>query len=583
MQLQLEQPADASKDEEKEHNFPPDFDGKGVLIAMPGSSNTGPHSSHTYEALMLKEAQNIAPGATFTFYHRFDAAFTAIYIDVLTDKWLQHIYDNHTFIICVPSTWNYNRELEAAINRAQSEGIVFVCAAEFGMEGSVYPAALGCCFAIGEQSPDISASYGVAIDHVEPGRLVHHTNGSIHGASISAARFTGHLASLCELLYRATGNAISLTPVLKEFLLLATTVEYTSRDGYGKADFKSLMQRPVKQIEVDLAHIMVNRDRNLYQSNLSRSDAKVNTKLWHTLDPTTSLSGGGVTLAMIDDISNDYLTHIQQKPHSIRITQCNKGIKYFYIYSKDLMQECCKSHHKDNHALQCGAIIANTSPNTKLLLIKHSEQDDPGEEIALKVVTKERPHILLVSAVTTDTFTKFCNNLAPILSSCVVICAAGNEGKTDRNTICYPARAGNLIVVGACDRLGNRCAYSSVGRELSLMCPGEFDIADSAGRGGTCYAAAAAGAYIAQFLQLVNSQVRIRTTPEAKGDAILDLLCNTHLMKWLLCNPCMGLCCRAEHSSTEGYGMLQIGKLSTVTPELIIQVVKKFSSKNYII
>lgn len=585
MQLQVGQPTDAdvSKDPEQDDHFPPDFDGKGVLIAMPEvphvtnawqqSSNTG-YENHIDEAVLLEETRTIARGAGFTFYSHFDAAHIAKGIGVLTDKWLQNTY-YHTFIICVPSAWNYNRELEAAICRAQSEDIVFVFAAvECRGGGRVYPAAFGSCFAIGEQSPDSSTMYGGALDHVEPGELVHHKNGRIHGASISAARFTGRLALFSESLYAAVdGVFIHKTAVLKEHLLLGVKCDYTSHAGYGRVDFKSLIQRPAQQKKVDHAHITTQRDRKEYQSIPFPDDAKDNTKLWRTLNPAMSLSGEGIALAMIDDISNDYLNHIAQKPH-ITIYYKN-NIKYFYIRSKELMQECCLPYHRGNHILQCGAIVANTSPDCMLLLIKCHKHDD--QESALTVVKKEQPHILLVSAVTTDTFTKFCDSLAPILSSCVVLCAAGNEGKSDRNTICYPARAGNLIVVGACDRLGNRCAYSSIGRELSLLSPGQFDVADSAGRGATCYATAAAGAFIAQFLQHINTQCKgasICTMPGSKKEAISNLVRNTHLMKKLLCNPRMGLCCKAEHSATEGYGMLQIEKISTVTRELIVYETK---------
>ena len=599
MQLHAEQSTDTSEDSKQEDDdFPwsPGFDGEGVLIAMPGILHTVPtktwqytgYLSHTNEAALLEVTCEIAPHASYIFYRMTNAHATAPAISQLAEEWHKRTDTTlHSFVICIPSGWKYNKTLEAAINRARAAGIHLVCAARRGRAGMVYPA-LGNVFCIGAVNPDGSlapySASGSAVDYVESGVIVRRC-----GTGVSAARFTGHLALVLQLIYNSTGHGIKVTATLKEFLLFATNREHTSGMGYGRADFKSLMKRPAMQIMEDVKHIAVTRDRREYHADPSRGDAKANTEHWsfcRTLNPNPSLSGAGISLAVIDDISESCLDHVN-KHHGIEIKReiipVDNGkkritIQHFYIIAKDLMQECCKPYYKgtQGHVLQCGAIVANISPNCRLLLIKH-HKDDPGEKGALEVVKRERPHILNVSAVTTDISDSFSVNLLPLLSCCVVLCAAGNEGKTDRNTICYPARTGNLIVIGACDQLGNRCPYSSVGRELSLLCPGQFDIADAMGRGGTCYAASAGGAVIAQLCQLIrNTCGRVRIHIEGRKETIPTLACNTYLMRSLLCDPSMGLCSRAEHSPTEGHGMLQIDKLSTLTPEMLVQYIRSF-------
>ena len=605
LQVHAKQQTDINEDSNLhvEHNFTPDFDGAGVLIALPEiphmvslhkitktwqhNSKTG-YWSHTDEAMLLEETCEIAPHAKYTLYPTTNACITAAAIRQLTDEWLQRTDTTlHSFIICIPSGWKYNETLEAAINRAQAAGIAIVCAASIGHQGEmVYPAALGSVLCIGAVNPEGSlapySASGGAVDYVESGVIVRrHKNGPICGTSVSAARFTGHLAQIFQLIFTATGDCVNFTTtcILKEFLLFGTSREYTSGMGYGRADFKSLMKRPAMQIKQDLEHIMFRRNRRQYHADPSRGDAKANTEHWswcRNLNPNPSLSGAGISLAVIDDISESYLNHVN-KHHGIEIKR-EMLIQYFYIRAKDLMQECCKPYYEgtQGHVLQCGAIVAKVSPNCRLLLINHHE-DDPGEEGALSVVKRERPHILLVSAVTTDTPDLFSTNLAPVLSWCIVLCAAGNDGKTDRNTICYPARTGNLIVIGACDQLGNRCPYSSVGPNLSFLCPGQFDVADAMGRGGTCYAASAGGAVIAQLCQLISITCGgVRIHIEGRKETILTLACNTYLMRSLLCDPSMGLCSRAEHSPTEGHGMLQIDKLSTLTPEMLVQYIRSF-------
>ena len=535
---------------------------------------------NTFEVILQMLSSAMSPGAKYIFYPGNDATSTAAVISCMTDEWIGRAdtVSQHSFIICILCGWKYNRALEAAINRANSEGIIIVCAAKYDREDTermLCPGALGSVLCIAESpngSTALSSARGGAIDHVEPGVLKHQKYDLTHGTPISAARFAGNLALILEVVFKATGVSIKGIAILKEFLLFETNC-------YGRVNFKSLSRRPALQIKKDLEHISQGRNRKQYDPVISCGDAKANTKLWSGLhnDP-KQLCGAGVTIAMIDNIEEGYLMHVQNH-HKIKI-KCEGQIQYFYMYAKDVMQECCRIHRNgaQGHVLQCAAIVANCVPKCRLLLIRH-QNSNRVEEGALKVVEKEKPEVLLVSAVTSDTHDSFCTNLGSILSWCIVVCAAGNEGKTDRNTICYPARMGNLIVIGACDQFGNRRPYSSVGRELNFLCPGEFDIADATGKGGTCYAASAGASFIAKVLQLITTKCggrRIRTEIGRDPIPISELACNTYLMRSLLSHPSMGLCSRADHSPTEGHGMLLIDKISLLTPEVLEKFIVAF-------
>lgn len=55
----------------------------------------------------------------------------------------------------------------------------------------------------------------------------------------------------------------------------------------------------------------------------------------------------------------------------------------------------------------------------------------------------------------------------------VVVCGACNDGRLRTNSIGYPARYGDVICVGSCSTSGHPSAFTSVGREVDLLAPGE--------------------------------------------------------------------------------------------------------------
>ena len=105
----------------------------------------------------------------------------------------------------------------------------------------------------------------------------------------------------------------------------------------------------------------------------------------------------------------------------------------------------------------------------------------------------------------------------------IVVCAAGNDGARDLTNIKYPARYPQTICVGAHDRYGHPCGFSSVGDEIDVLALGgdivgpkrvDTNLEDSNSDkylmkvDGTSYAAPAVGALICLILQAVKDTCR---------------------------------------------------------------------------
>ena len=68
----------------------------------------------------------------------------------------------------------------------------------------------------------------------------------------------------------------------------------------------------------------------------------------------------------------------------------------------------------------------------------------------------------------------------------IVVAAAGNSGYTGRaNTIGYPGRYPETICIGAYRKDGQRASFSSGGREMDILCPGQDIISCSTQNGFT--------------------------------------------------------------------------------------------------
>ena len=598
--------------------------GEGVLIAILGPpcqtdgvpemniilkqtmsrNNTQPDAC---ESKLLELAYQRAPGAKYCLLQTtFDNSsmlvnpgVTAEAISFLVANWPHWKIDLklHTLIVIIPYGGKYKVDEEKAVNEASAYGIIIVAASGWGRMGIAFPAKLGAVISVTATRCDGALApfspKGKELDFVDLG-LLNFGSDFMFGTGISTVRVATDLALLFEH-FSYTQSALIKSTCIDIYVvreLLEMTVGNVAATGKDVMDLIDLSKR---QVWCYITHILWRRDRRAILSDPMQNDALLNTKYWSSENINKQfkkehkdfphLSGTNITIAIIDEINEEFFPHL--KDHNVEVHATTDGVKYFSFSGTILRTECCVKHINvaGGHGLQCAAIIANTAPNCTILMIIQNDLDR-SEKVALSIAMEKKADILILSSVTTDTFdSDYLYNICAHLSCRIVLCAAGNEGKCDTtSTICYPSRAGLVIVIGACDRYGKKCPYSSCGRQVDFLSPGQFSIADSSGRGGTCYSTSAAASFIALLLEYIDqklstaAKVKVWVSME-KGWELMtlpSLARNTHLMRDLLSSSNLLLCQSKKTSSTKGYGALLIDNLNKLTPDGIRQVIINF-------
>ena len=159
-----------------------------------------------------------------------------------------------------------------------------------------------------------------------------------------------------------------------------------------------------------------------------------------------------------------------------------------------------------------------------------------------------------------------------VMAGKIIVFAAGNTGQSQRNTIEYPGRIGNVIVVGGRDPYHNRVEYSPVGREMDFLAEARQL------EGGTSYAAPVVAGYIALLLQFIKEEMEYDTVsawfkpknPDPNAGAgeyqwrdipVFDAARNVYAMRALLRQLLVPKPQLHVHSETEGFGCLDFSML----------------------
>ena len=485
----------------------------------------------------------------------------------LREKWKgtwKDEYDN--LVVLIPYGGQYMEDEMIQIHEATNEGIIIVCAAG-GMGGDVvFPAALGTVLSVGVSN---SGPKGREVDiHLPESSLrnfITDLKPPNSHCGVAAARITGRLAQFLTVinavldsefdnpLHQAMAGAIKKIPhylhtcVIRELLVNEGNGSHHPQLGYGNGEtiLKNLLRLDESSLLKQLTGVLL-KDNELQVSNTGNisEEAKVNEerrrRLFHNLD------GNGITVAVLD-IYKEEDEQVERGDYETSFKPFNP------------------TGNLSQHGEQCATIVHAVSPNASILCANNVEDD---LSLGFYDCTRRSPSIDIISYSISSPF--FDYNMCTAVNEAVVagkiiVFAAGNTGQKHRNTIGYPGRIGNILVVGGRDPHYNRIGFSSVGREMDFLAEGE-----TGDLRGTSYAAPVVAGYIALLLQFIkenmntdedrirawskNSQDEYEWQDIPAFDAAHNVYAMRTLLKLLVPKP-------QDHSDTEGFGCLVFSTL----------------------
>lgn len=137
-------------------------------------------------------------------------------------------------------------------------------------------------------------------------------------------------------------------------------------------------------------------------------------------------------------------------------------------------------HDSNGHGTHCAGVIGARSglakgiaPGTKLLSMKVLGHSGMGSNTAVaeavRCATEAKVDIISMSLGSTRPDAQLHEAIRRAhQAGIIVVCAAGNDG----GAVNYPAAFTETIAVGAVDRNGNLCEFSSRGKEICVAAPG---------------------------------------------------------------------------------------------------------------
>lgn len=214
----------------------------------------------------------------------------------------------------------------------------------------------------------------------------------------------------------------------------------------------------------------------------------------------------------------------------------------------------------NGHGTYCGGILAAVAPDCDLFVAKVLRDDRKNGDVASLcaalywAVDVAECDVISISAGTLAYSAELRAAINHAIEcGAIVLCAASNYGRLRMSNIAYPAAFGNTICIGSHDEKGHASRFSSSGREVDFLAPGEPVLAAKAGTGSRAAICGTSMAvpFAAGLAALLVGCVRKLNSSKKEGEDKFEL--DNELTRMLMRKLCTSF---GSHDEDRGFGVL---------------------------